>query len=77
MFEVYGTNNCIFCNKAKELLERYQKPYAYIDVGANDDISAAFFKKFPNVKTVPQITMSDGSYVGGYTELVKWLNHTE
>ena len=42
----------------------------------NEDITAAFFKKFPEVKTVPQITNGE-EYIGGYNELEKWLNHIE
>ena len=77
MFEIYGTTNCVFCDKAKILLAMYDKDYSFIDVVENEDITAEFFKKFPNVKTVPQVSLSDGSYIGGYQELVKWLNHTE
>jgi len=77
MFEIYGTTNCVFCDKAKILLAMYEKDYTFIDVVENEDITAAFFKKFPNVKTVPQVSLSDGSYIGGYQELVKWLNHIE
>ena len=82
MFEIYGTDNCVFCDKAKNLLEMYEKEYTYIDVSETEDITAAFFKKFPNVRTVPQIVYDgiDRGYpvhIGGYTELKKWLNHTE
>ena len=82
MIEIYGTNNCVFCDKAKKLLERYEKEYTYINVAENEDTTAAFFQKFPNVRTVPQIVYDgiDRGYevhIGGYTELKKWLNHTE
>ena len=77
MFEVYGTKDCRFCVKAKEILERYHKEYNFIDVAENDDVSAAFFKKFPNVQRVPQITLDDGHWIGGYKELEKWLSLTE
>ena len=77
MFEIYGTTNCVFCDKAKILLAMYEKDYTFIDVVENEDVTAAFFKKFPNVKTVPQVSLADGFHIGGYQELVKWLNHTE
>ena len=82
MIEIYGTDNCVFCDKAKELSETYNKEYTYIDVTETEDITAAFFKKFPNVRTVPQIEY-DGKdrgypvHIGGYKELKKWLNHSE
>jgi len=77
VYEIYGTDNCVFCNKAKQLLEMYQKEYSYIDVTETEDITAAFFKKFPDVKTVPQVTLDNEFHIGGYQELEKWLNHTE
>ena len=77
MIEIYGTNDCVFCDRAKELLEMYKKEYTYIDVTETEDMTAAFFKKFPDVRTVPQIALSDGHYIGGYKELERWLNHSE
>ena len=77
MIEIYGTDSCVFCDKAKDLLEMYQKEYTYINVIETEDITEAFFKKFPDVRTVPQLALSDGFHIGGYTELKKWLNHTE
>ena len=73
MFEIYGTTDCVFCDKAKTLLTTYEKEYNFIDVAENEDITAAFFKKFPNVRTVPQVSLSDGLHIGGYTELIEWL----
>ena len=75
MFEIYGTLNCVYCDMAKKLLAVYDKEYAFIDVAEDEDITAAFFNKFPNVNQVPQITEGD-QYVGGYNELVEWLKVT-
>ena len=69
---IYGTTNCEFCDKAKSLLVTYKKDYTFIDVVENEDITAAFFKKFPNVRTVPQIEWR-GKQIGGYTELREWV----
>ena len=76
MFEIYGTLDCTYCDMAKKLLAVYDKEYAFIDVIENEDITAAFFNKFPNVNQVPQITEGD-QYIGGFNELKEWLNHTE
>ena len=72
MFEIYGTTDCAYCDRAKILLAMKEKEYTFINVAENDDITAAFFKKFPNVQKVPQI-MAGNEYVGGYEELRKWL----
>jgi len=82
MFEIYGTTNCAYCDRAKILLAMKEKEYVFIDVAENDDITAAFFNKFPNVSKVPQI-MFEGKdrgyevHIGGYNELKQWLSHTE
>ena len=82
MFEIYGTTNCTYCEMAKKLLTVHSEEYEFIDVAEDEDITAAFFNKFPNVNKVPQIVF-DGNdrgyevHIGGYNELVKWLNHTE
>ena len=73
MFEIYGTTNCAYCDRAKILLAMKDKEYVFIDVAENDDITAAFFNKFPNVSKVPQI-MDNDKYVGGYEELREWLS---
>ncbi len=75
MFEIYGTTNCAFCDRAKILLAMKEKEYIFIDVAEDEDITAAFFKKFPNVQRVPQI-MEDDQYIGGYQELREWLSPT-
>jgi len=72
MYEIYGTDSCKFCIKAKELLVRYHKEYTFIDVMGNDNAFAEFSKKFPNVNRIPQIIEGD-NHIGGYRELRKWL----
>ena len=76
MFEIYGTTNCEYCDLAKKLLTVYDKEYSFIDVAENGDVTAAFFEKFPDVSSVPQI-IEDNYHIGGYRELEKWLNHIE
>ena len=76
MFEIYGTSNCTFCDMAKKLLTVHDKEFTYIDVAENGDVTAAFFEKFPNESSVPQIMEGD-NHIGGYNELRQWLNHIE
>ena len=72
MYEIYGTQNCTFCHKAKQLLMQHDKPYTFIDVAEDEDITAAFFKRFPGVRKVPQIVLGE-EHIGGYVELEKSL----
>jgi len=72
LYEIYGTTNCTFCDKAKQLLTQHDKDYTFIDVAEDEDITAAFFKRFPGVRTVPQIVVED-EHIGGYHDLEKRL----
>ena len=67
---IYSKDNCPNCVKAKALMEQHNPEI----VKLGEDISRdAFFEKFPGVKTVPQIEIDD-QYIGGYTDLEKWLS---
>ena len=72
MYEIYGTTNCTFCDKAKQLLTQHDKTYTFIDVGSNQDMMTAFLNRFPGVRTVPQIVVED-EHIGGYHDLEKRL----
>ena len=67
--EIYSKNNCIFCNKAKIRLQKYNPKIHMLDKDYTYD---EFFKKFPNAKTFPQIIINNEK-IGGFHELEKWL----
>ena len=67
--EIYSKLNCIFCDKAKMRLQKYNPTIQMLDKDYNRE---EFLKKFPNAKTFPQIIIN-GENVGGYYELKKWL----
>ena len=62
--EIYSKTNCVFCDKAKMRLQKHNPKIHMLDQDYNRD---DFFKKFPNARTFPQITI-DGELIGGYTE---------
>ena len=69
---VYSKNNCVWCDRAKNLLNSVNLPFDEIDL--SDDIKRnEFYKKIgEGVKTVPQIFIDD-IRVGGFPELVTWF----
>jgi glutaredoxin 3 len=79
---VYTRENCIFCTKAKELLNNNNISYEeyILDVFGRDNrplvenqhwsTKDELLQLCPTAKTVPQIWL-DGKYVGGFTELSK------
>ena len=76
LYEIYGTQNCTFCHKAKQLLMQHDKAYTFIDVSQNKNVMAAFLSRFPGVSKVPQIVLGD-DHIGGYTELKNSLTLDE
>ncbi len=54
-YEIYGRQNCQWCDAAKALLERKGLKYRYHDIESNTDLLEEFKELFPDAKTVPQI----------------------
>jgi glutaredoxin len=73
---VYSKPDCIFCDKAKALLQ--VKGIAYTEQIINVDITVPelFEKLGQEVKTVPQIVV-DNTLIGGYTELTEYIAEKE
>jgi glutaredoxin 3 len=68
---VYSKDSCSFCVKAKELLTEYNYEYKEKNI-SNPDIRQELLTRVPDAKTVPQIFI-ETKYIGGYTELVNYL----
>ena len=67
--EIYSKTNCVFCEKAKIRLQQHNPKIQMLD---KDFSRNAFFQKFPNAKTFPQIIINK-QHIGGYEELKRWL----
>ena len=72
MVHIFGTDNCSFCVKAKQLADQYNIKYQYYDAVENKQ---QFKELFPNAKTVPQITWN-GRYIGGYNAFAEEIENT-
>lgn len=68
---VYGKSDCPFCSMAKEELRLRGIPFDYIDLKEIGKTAREVTGR--DVKTVPQIYF-EGEYVGGYDELMEYLN---
>lgn len=73
MFTIYGQPNCVFCERAKDLLNTKGEEYRYFTVGK--DVTAQELTEMVGkpIKTVPQI-FQKMEYIGGFDEL---QNHLE
>ena len=71
MLDVYTRPTCIWCIRAKELLNSKGIPFKNLDI--NDDEFRKELKEIaPGIKTIPQI-FKDGKRIGGYEDLVEYL----
>ena len=70
---IYTRNNCVWCDRAKNLLKINNLEYEEVDL--SDDIQREnFYKKFNNsIKTMPQIFI-DNNRIGGFEALVDYLD---
>lgn len=71
--EIYTKNNCIWCDRAKLLLDSKDIEFKEIDL-SDDQKREKFYNSIgENVKTVPQIYIDD-LRIGGYQDLLAWFN---
>jgi len=69
---IYSTPTCGYCKMAKTLLEKKGIDYEEFMVGTDITKNELIETIGQDVRSVPQILI-DNKYVGGYTELSKFL----
>ena len=69
---IYTKDNCIWCDRAKNLLNSVDLTYTEKDL-SDDNVRQKFYKKVAGgVSTVPQIYIED-KRIGGFPQLVTWF----
>jgi len=66
--EVYSTNYCPYCTRAKDLLKRKGAEYTEIDVTNDDEERIKLVEKAGGRRTVPQIFIGK-QHIGGFDDL--------
>jgi len=69
--KIYSTPTCIYCKKAKELLEKNNIAFTEVNVVQDQETLDEFIKK-TGQKAVPVIEI-DGEFMIGYNE--EWLKN--
>ena len=70
---IYTKDNCIWCDRAKFLLDSKKISYNEIDL-SDDSERLKFYEKIGNnVKTVPQVFIDD-KRIGGFQDLRVFLD---
>lgn len=72
--KIYGTKDCLYCNKAKEFMELNDLPYVYqsLEELSQEDLHILLNTLAPGARTVP-IVLIDGIWVGGFSEMKDYL----
>jgi len=65
-YMIFGKPSCPYCDRAKQLLSKYNIEYTYIDLSLDEDRLKQF--KEQGFRTVPIIYIDD-KYIGGFNEL--------
>lgn len=68
--EIYGTNGCSYCYRAKRLCESRGYKYQYFDITNDPDLRAEFVTRTNGAQTVPQIFVGI-TRIGGFNELAE------
>ena len=66
MIEIYGKDNCVYCESAKRFCKSKVLPYTYYKLGV-DFTREELLEMFPDARTFPQIKI-DGQPIGGWAE---------
>ena len=71
--ELYTKDHCIWCDRAKGLLNAHSIDFVEFDLSNNEERLKFYENIGNNVKTVPQVFIDD-KRIGGYQDLKEWLN---
>jgi GrxC family glutaredoxin len=66
--EIYTTDYCPYCKKAKSLLAQLGLDFQEIDISSNEDEAMDNLIKKTGMSTVPQIFIND-KFIGGCDDL--------
>jgi glutaredoxin len=70
---MFSKPDCIWCDRAKELLTKANLEIILYDV-SEEGVGRDLFIKFGH-KTVPQVYTDDGFHIGGYEDVKRWLEN--
>ena len=72
--KIYSTPRCSWCDRVAKMLEDREVNVEKIDVSGSKDLLKEMQKAAgEKVTTVPQVII-DGKYIGGFTEVERYLN---
>ncbi|SVE20558.1 uncharacterized protein METZ01_LOCUS473412 [marine metagenome] len=71
---MYGTSKCVWCDRVAKMLNNSEIEVEKIDVSeSKENLKSMKGVAGKNTTTVPQVVI-DGNFVGGYTEVERFIN---
>ena len=71
--KMYSTPRCSWCDRVSKMLEEYDVNVEKIDVSGSKELVKEMQEAAgEKVTSVPQVVV-DGKYIGGYTEVERFL----
>ena len=71
---MYGTSKCLWCDRVAKMLNNSEIEVEKIDVSeSKDNLKLMKDVAGKDATTVPQVVI-DGKYIGGYTEVERYIN---
>ena len=58
MITMYSKENCVWCDRARELMTTKEEPFTEVKIG-RDITREEFMEQFPNVRSVPYFTIGE------------------
>lgn len=75
---IFGSKNCIWCNRSVDLLKTYKLKYKYYEVSDIKNNNKIYNMVPNNYKTIPKIFIvknnSKPKFIGGFNELLSHIN---
>lgn len=71
-YEIFGSNSCPYCQKAKELLTKLGLEFEYKNIDEDEEAFDQLVGRIKRWKTVPQIFYGS-THIGGFTELEEYV----
>lgn len=72
MYTIYTKSSCVFCKRAKELLDILGEDYIEVDVSDESHLQQLNSRLGYSARTVPQI-WHENTHIGGFTELSTYV----
>jgi len=71
---IYSKNNCVYCTKAKYLIDKLGLAYTERKLESFNSVNELYEAVGKKVRSMPQIVI-DGELVGGYNQLIEHFNN--